>query len=122
MKTRILALVAACAASVLVTSVAQAAYPAYYVAMRFKARTIPWHGGYYDPQWGEPVALVVPPTAERQTKWGWGVTGTEVTPIFHNYRRNYSGPVVDSEWGFQPKPHWPSHTDQFGNYYIRGPW
>lgn len=122
MKTMAIAAVVCCAATFLAAGAAQAGYPAYYLAMRVKARTIPWHGAYYDPQWGEPVALVVPPTAEKQTHWNWGVTGTQVTPIFHQFRRPYPGPVVDGQWGFLPKPYWPRSTDQFGNYYIRGPW
>ena len=32
----------------------------------------PWNCGYYYTQWGSPVALVVPPTAERQYSMGWG--------------------------------------------------
>src|SRR5437667_290056 len=116
MKIKALSIVAVCAAAVLITSVAEAGYPAYYLAMRVKARTTPWHGAYYDPQWGVPVALVVPPTAERQTKWSWGVTHTDVTPIFPQFQRGYPGPVVGGQWGFLPKPYWPSSTDQFGDY------
>jgi hypothetical protein len=67
------------------------------------------------------VALVVPPTAEYQTKWGWGVGNTRVVPIAPQFGRNYPGPAVPGI-GFQPTPRWPSHTDQFGVYYVRGPW
>jgi hypothetical protein len=80
-----------------------------------------WHGGYYDPAWGSPVALVVPPTAENQTKWSWGVGNTKVVPIWHQFDRPYYG-----EGGgggtFRGTPLWPSSTDQFGDYYVRGPW
>jgi len=80
-----------------------------------------WHGGYYDAAWGMPVAVVVPPTAEYQTNWGWGVGNTRVTPIYHQFERNYPGAPVGGR-GFRPTPPWPSDTTQFGDYYIRGPW
>lgn len=91
---------------------------AYWHAMR-----TPWHAPYYHTQYGAPVALVVPPTAAMQTDWRWGVTGTEMTPIHHQFGRSYPGEYV-GEYGDQlrPTPRWPSHTNQFGVYYIRGPW
>ena len=87
-----------------------------------QSKTYPWHGDYYDTAWGMPVALVVPPTAESQTHWGWGVGSTRVTPIQHQFNRNYPGPGWYNRASFQPTPRWPSSTDQFGDYYIRGPW
>jgi hypothetical protein len=81
-----------------------------------------WNAGYYHTAWGTPVALVVPPTAELQTKWGWGVGNTRVTPICPQFKRNYPGDGVYNRAGFRPTPNWPSDTDQFGVYYIRGPW
>jgi len=83
----------------------------------------PWHGAYYHTQYGRPVALVVPPVANTQTKWGWGVGTTQTVPIYHQFGRSY-----DSSFGggggypLAPTPVWPSHTDQFGTYYIRGPY
>ncbi len=90
----------------------------------YQSQTYPWHGGYYDVAWGVPVALVVPPTAENQWHYGWGVGTDRVTPIQHQFRRAYPG---GPEGGcgcncFHPTPRWPSSTDQFGDYYIRGPW
>jgi hypothetical protein len=86
------------------------------------AQSNPWHGAYYDAAWGMPVALVVPPTAETQTHWSWGVGSLRVTPIEHQYHYGYPEPgTYDRSW-FQPTPRWPSSTDQFGDYYIRGPW
>jgi len=82
----------------------------------------PWHGGYYHTAWGMPVALVVPPTASHQTHWGWGVGNTRITPICHQFQRNYPGPVQYDRGAFRPTPAWPSDTDQFGVYYVRGPW
>ena len=87
-----------------------------------RAAQYPWHGGFYNVSWGVPVALVVPPTAESYTDWGWGVGNTRVRPICHQCHRNWPGPVYDGGQGFYPTPRWPSDTDQFGVYYIRGPW
>ncbi|OYV87578.1 MAG: hypothetical protein B7Z73_09885 [Planctomycetia bacterium 21-64-5] len=80
-----------------------------------------WAGGYYHTMWGQPVALVVPPTAELQTHWNWGVAQTSVTPIWPQFTRAYPGPYAGGR-GFLPTPRWPGSTDQFGVYYVRGPW
>ena len=90
--------------------------------MRHYTTCYPWHGGYYHSAWGMPVALVVPPKAELQTHWGWGVGNTRVTTTWHQFRRNYPGPAQYNHAQFQPTPYWPSDTDQFGVYYVRGPW
>ena len=82
----------------------------------------PWHGSYDHTGWGAPVALVVPPTAERQTNWGWGVGSTRVTPIYHQFELGYPGPGSYNRAAFRPTPQWPSDTTQFGVYYVRGPW
>jgi hypothetical protein len=87
-----------------------------------QSQTYPWHGSYYDSAWGTPVAVVVPPTAESQTHWGWGVGATRVTPIQHQFQHGYPGPGEYNRAWFRPTPPWPSSTDQFGDYYIRGPW
>ena len=87
-----------------------------------QAQTYPWHGDHYDVAWGMPVAVVVPPTAENQVHLGWGVGATRVTPIQHQFHRDYPGPGVYRRSWFRPTPAWPSSTDQFGDYYIRGPW
>ena len=87
-----------------------------------QAQVTPWHGYYYDINWGMPVALVVPPTATTQTNYSWGVGGTHVTPIYHQFHRNWPGPGVYDRRNFRPAPIWPSDTDQFGFYYVRGPW
>ncbi len=86
-----------------------------------RARTLPWHGNYYHTAYGVPLALVVPPTATTQTKWGWGVAQTEIRSIPHQFRRPYPGDGIGGG-SFLGTPPWPSHTDQFGVYYIRGPW
>jgi hypothetical protein len=84
---------------------------------------VPWHSGYHHIAWGQPVALVVPPTATHQTNWGWGVGNTRVTPIYPQF----AGPttVVPSQYQYGrtlPTPYYVSDTLQFGVYYIRGPW
>ena len=81
-----------------------------------------WHGGYYEGEWGMPVALVVPPTAENQVHYGWGVGATRVTPINYQYQPGYPIPGYYNRLWFQPVPLWPTDTDQMGKYYIRGPW
>jgi hypothetical protein len=85
------------------------------------AGSVPWHGNYYHVMWGQPVALVVPPTAARQSHYSWGVANTRVTPIWHQFQRPYPGAYV-GPYGFYGTPQWPSSTDQFGVYYVRGPW
>jgi hypothetical protein len=87
-----------------------------------QSQTYPWHGDYYDSAWGTPVAVLVPPTAENQVHWGWGVGATRVTPNQHQFQRDYPGPSQYNRSWFRPTPPWPSSTDQFGDYYIRGPW
>jgi hypothetical protein len=81
-----------------------------------------WNGGYYQTCYGMPLALVIPPTAEYQTHWGWGVGNTRVTPNVPQFGRNWPGPTAYDPHGFLPTPPWPSDTDQFGVYYVRGPW
>lgn len=90
--------------------------------MRAYTAQYPWHGGYYHSAWGMPVALVVPPTAECQAHWGWGVANTRTTRIWHQYWRNYPGAGYYDGQMFRPTPYWPSDTDQFGVYPVRGPW
>lgn len=122
MKSHKVFAVAALTVAVLMTATrANATTPLRNENAKYRAQQYPWHGGYYNLAWGQPVAVVVPPTAGRQTKWGWGVTNTEVRPIWHQYARPYPGPFGGGA-GFAPQPYWPSHTDQFGYYYIRGPW
>lgn len=83
-----------------------------------------WHHGYYHTMWGRPVALVVPPEANYQTNYSWGVGNTTVTPIYPQYYGPSYVPTVGytPRPGYLPTPYWPSDTRQFGVYYIRGPW
>lgn len=84
------------------------------------AATYPWHGAYYHQQYGAPVALVVPPTSHMRQTYSWGVSQNLMYPIHHQFARPVPPPGYGG--GFLPTPHWPSHTDQFGIYYVRGPW
>jgi hypothetical protein len=117
MRTWVLLLVAA---ATLATSMT--ALGAGRVAKRVAANQTPWHKGYYDPAWGQPHALVVPPTVDAQTKYSWGVANTERSVITHQFRRRYPGGFGAGQYGFMPTPAQPWHTDQFGTYYVRGPW
>lgn len=81
----------------------------------------PWHNTYYDPAWGMPQALVVPPTAEFQTNYGWGTGNFRVTPIYPQFGVDRQLPQYDPRY-FHPTPPWPSDTTQFGVNYVRGPW
>jgi hypothetical protein len=92
------------------------------VRARSQAHTYPWHGMYYDATWNMPVALVVPPTAENQKKYEWGVGASRVVPIEHQFGRAYPGEGAYDRRNFRPTPAWPSNTDELGVYYVRGPW
>lgn len=87
------------------------------------ARGMSWHSQYYHTATGLPVALIVPPTAHMQTSWGWGAQNT-MTPIYPQFRRSYPGGGADygAAGVLSPTPNAPSHTDQFGVNYIRGPY
>jgi hypothetical protein len=81
-----------------------------------------WHGEYYDTTWGMPVAVLVPPRPRTQTNYGWGIGGNTVTPVQPQFQRMEPPPSEYRRAGFQSRPPWPSNTNQFGDYYIRGPW
>ena len=101
---------------------ADAQYPWTYTDnwARQAASTYPWHGGYQNMQYGAPVALVVPPTAHMRQTFSWGVSQNLMYPIHHQF--GYDAPAPGGLRGFRNTPPWPSHTDQFGVYYVRGPW
>jgi len=83
-----------------------------------------WHSTWYDPSVGRPLALVVPPTAEFTSEYGWGVPSSRVMPIYHQFRRPYPGPgaVPGAGGALLPTPNQPSDTVQFGVHPVRGPW
>ena len=79
-----------------------------------------WHGGYQHVQWGHPLALIVPPTANMQTEYSWGVARTTMQPIHHQFHRPVALPGARGTT--VPTPPWPSSTRQIGVYSVRGPW
>jgi hypothetical protein len=95
---------------------------AFEMAPRRRADYPCWSHPYYEAGWGMPLALVVPPTAEFQTHWGWGIGNTRISPINPQFQSDYPGPGYYDRRQYRPTPPWPSDTDQFGVYYIRGPW
>ena len=82
-----------------------------------------WHAGYSSPAYGQPMALVVPPTASFQSVYSWGVGNTQSIPIYHQYGRPYPGAATGAHPGmYQSTPSQPWNTQQFGVYYSRAPW
>jgi hypothetical protein len=88
----------------------------------YRAGLRPWHGGYYYTQWGAPVALVVPPTAEFQTDYSWGVPASRRGRIDHQFHHGFPGYGYGGSYGFLATPQFPNDTRQFGVYSVRGPW
>lgn len=80
-----------------------------------------WNRNYAHTDYGQPVALVVPPTANLQTNYGWGVASSRISRIEHQFQRNFPGFGMFGG-PFRPTPVWPSDTNQFGVYHVRGPW
>jgi len=81
-----------------------------------------WHGGYQNWRWGTPTALVVPPTADYQSTYAWGVGQTRSTPIHHQFGRGGAANTGggNGAGGFSNTPYWPHSTDNFGIYPVRG--
>jgi hypothetical protein len=95
-------------------------YQDYDRGARWFNANIPWHAPYAHATWRHPVALIVPPTANMQTNYSWGVARTRMTPIYHQFARPFVPPGAGGV--ASPAPNWPSDTNQVGVYYIRGPW
>jgi len=92
--------------------------------LRPKTRRAPqynWHANYAHSAYGQPLALVVPPTAQLKTNWSWGAPSAHFSRIDHQFGRDYPGrgPFGGS---FQHTPGWPGNMHQFGVHYVRGPW
>lgn len=90
-------------------------------AARWYRPNVQWHGPHFHPGWGSPMALLVPPTANMQTNYSWGVARTRVTPLYHQFGRQYIS-IGGGGKDLSPSPVWPSDTTQFGIYSVRGPW
>ena len=86
-----------------------------------RAQCYNWNRNYAYTDFGAPTALLVPPTAQLQTNYGWGVASSRISRIDHQFQRNYPG---CGQFGgpFRPTPLWPSDTTQFGIYPVRAPW
>lgn len=117
-RTTLIVAVAACAVGAASTS--QAVAPSMW-ATRYRAPTYNWHANYAHVEYGQPVAVPLPPTVRLQTQWGWGVGSSRISRVDHQFGRNYPGPGPFAG-PFQPQPQWPTDTTQFGAYYVRSPW
>ena len=88
-----------------------------------RGRNKSWHSGWYNPDVGRPVPLVVPPTAEFVSEYSWGVPSSRVMPLYTQYRKPYLGAAyAPGSRPLMPTPQHPSDTVQFGVHAIRGPW
>ncbi len=96
-------------------------YPNYNRAARWFNANVPWHAPYVHATWRQPVALVVPPIANMQTSYSWGVARTRMVPNYHQFTRPYVAPGGGGGT-LSATPAWPSSTTHHGVYYIRGPW
>jgi len=107
-------------AGVLLADTAQA-FEGFFA--RRRAMKANWHQGYYQGQWGAPLALVVPPTLDLQTDYGNTLGTMRVTRIWPQFQQAYPGPAMPgNNPKYKPVPSWPTDTTQMGVYYIRGPW
>jgi hypothetical protein len=86
-----------------------------------RAQWYNWNRNYAYTDYGQTTALVVPPTANMQTNWGWGVASSRMSRIDHQFQRNFPG-YGTFGGPARPTPVWPSDTTQFGVYYVRAPW
>lgn len=120
-KKLLLALATVFVGTGLTSVVAEAGNPMNAWAQR-RADSTPWHGNYYYLPYGHPTALVVPPNVHTRQTYSWGVSQNLNHPVTHQFGRNASSPGAYPAGSFRPTPHWPSHTDQFGVYYVRAPW
>lgn len=90
---------------------------------RWRASMRPWHGRYNNVQFGQPIGLVVPPTAELTTDYSWGSVASRMTRNDHQFQRPWpNGYWSPYGYGFFNTPEWPHDTRNFGIYPIRGPW
>ncbi|RIK86987.1 MAG: hypothetical protein DCC67_02255 [Planctomycetota bacterium] len=94
-----------------------------YLHPNFRAEMYNWHANYVYTDYGQPTALVVPPTAQLQSNWSWGAPSLCISRIDHQFTRNYPGPgPFVAGRPFRYTPAWPQSTHQFGVYHVRGPW
>ena len=111
---RFVILIAASLAAVLPTRAGEFLY-------RGRQRT-EWNTNYYDPAWGMPEAVVVPPTARWQSNYAWGVGGSRLNRVRARFQAEVPGPEsAYNQRDYRPAPPQPSDTQQFGVNYVRGP-
>ena len=92
-----------------------------YLKPKTRSQCWNWHANYAHSAYGQPVALVVPPTAQLQTNWSWGAPSSRLSRIDHQFGRDYPGPGPFFG-AFRNTPSWPADTAQFGVYHVRAPW
>src|SRR5215212_2259327 len=92
-----------------------------YMKPVYRSQYYNWNRNYAYTDFGAPTALLVPPTAQLQTNYGWGVASSRISRIDHQFQRNFPG---YGQFGgpYRPTPLWPSDTTQFGVYPVRAPW
>ena len=100
---------------------AQAAESRYLWPKTRRAPMYNWHANYAHSVYGQPLALVVPPTAQMKTNWSWGAPSAHFSRIDHQFGRDYPGPGPFGG-SFRNTPAWPRDMHQFGVHYVRGPW
>lgn len=113
---------------VLIASILATTVSAHAGGRRLRNRNIEpasgdsWTGNYYEPAWGMPLALVVPPTARYQSSYSWNVGGTQRMPVGAQFQAEAQGPEsVYHQGQFMPMPVQPNSTEQSGVNYVRGP-
>jgi hypothetical protein len=92
-----------------------------YMKPVYRSYCYNWNRNYAYTDFGAPTALVVPPTAQLQTNYGWGVASSRISRIDHQFQRNFPG-YGTFGGPFRPTPVWPSDTTEFGIYPVRAPW
>lgn len=80
-----------------------------------------WHGPYLNTEYGAPVALVVPPKVEWYGSYSWGMPASHSYRIRDQFERGYYDGYQGMPGAPMYTPVWPSSTEQFGVYYVRGP-
>ncbi|MFO0914348.1 MAG: hypothetical protein U0795_15415 [Pirellulales bacterium] len=124
--SRCVLMIASAAVVVLgLSAVASAGHPAHWYTYYdrgayWASNNRPWHHVYSHTMYGQPMALIVPPTANMQTNYSWGVGRTRMSPVLHQFARPV--PVPGTVGPYNPTPAWPSDTNQFGVYSVRAPW
>lgn len=72
---------------------------------------------YAHPQWGTPVALVVPPRAASHVEYSWGVPSSRRVAI----DKHFPDSGIVGGMKYPPAPVVPTDTTQFGVYPLRVP-